>query len=297
MEAKRYDAPVDTQVKVEYDQQMADLHRELVAGGFVTPGTKQKVDLALVEAFLRVREGATADSLELLTRVQKDLDAAGCAEVNLDFVLAMDQRLMEIAADEVSEEIIGDDSSPIGQAIGYVMANRLPDALAVLNRAAESGRHGAWVYWHRGRVFQQMGDLEHALKDLLRYLDAGEPCRRPTTLVWCSEILAAQGRQDEAIRFLASAVADLEAHPHPYDLDGEPDWAKPPADREESDEEQMERENEKEWWSQEYAAGQLRCIIARIDELEASAHVSADLRPALEEVKTDVVRLRTQLGF
>ncbi len=296
MEAKRYDSPVDTQVKVEYDQQMADLHAELVAGGFVTPGTKQKVDLAFVEAFLRARE-STADSLELLAKVQKDLDAAGCAEVDLDFVLKMDQWMMEIAGDEVSEEIVGDDSSPIGQAFGYVMADRFPEALAVLNRAEESGRYGAWVYWHRGRVFQLMGDLEHALKDLLRYLDAGEPYRRPTALVWCSDILVAQGRPDGAIRFLASAVADLEAHPHPYDLDGEPDWAKPPADREESEDEQMERENEKLWWSQEYAAGQLRCIIARIDELEASGQVPADLRPALEEVKTAIVRLREKIGF
>jgi len=46
MEAKRYDSPVDTQVKVEYNQQMADIHRELVASGLVTPGVKQRVDIA-----------------------------------------------------------------------------------------------------------------------------------------------------------------------------------------------------------------------------------------------------------
>jgi len=46
MEAKHYDSPVQTQAKTEYDQQMADIHRELVATGFVTPGVKQRVDIA-----------------------------------------------------------------------------------------------------------------------------------------------------------------------------------------------------------------------------------------------------------
>ena len=59
----------------------------------------------------------------------------------------------------------------------------------------------------------------------------------------------------------------------------------------------MNREDEKLWWSQEYAAGQLRCIIAWIHELDSSAQVSADLRPALEEVKAHIVRLREHWGW
>jgi len=47
MTARPYNAPLETTGKVEYDQQMADIHAELVAGGFVTPGVKQRVDLGL----------------------------------------------------------------------------------------------------------------------------------------------------------------------------------------------------------------------------------------------------------
>jgi len=311
MEAQPYDSPIETKYKVEYDQQMADIHRELVASGLVTPGTKQKVDLALVEAFLRIRGESTSDSPELLRKIQEDLDETGRAEVTLQFILHLDKRMMEMAAHEIAEEISADEPAqdedgrdenaddlnhPIVQALCLSMEKRLPDALEVLNRAEESGLYDEWVNFNRGHVFLQMGDLERALKDFTQYVDSGNPFCRPTALNCCAKILAAQGRTEEAIRFLASAVAELEAHPHPYDLNGEPDWS-PPTDREESDEEQMERENNEEWWSQGYAAGILDWIIKNVAELDASGQVSADLRPALEEVKADVVRLRIQLGF
>jgi len=311
MAARPYDSPLETKYKMKYDQEMADVHRELVASGFVTPGVKQRVDLALIEAFLDARCGDKADSLELLRKIHEDLDDTGCAEVTLKFILHLDRRMMEVAAHEVAQEIITDESAqnedgreinaddsdhPIEQALCLMTEKRLPDALSVLNRAAESGLYDEWVYFNRGHVFQEMGDLEHALEDFTRYVDSGNPFRRPTALICCSEILAVQGRTEETIRFLAEAIAELEARPHPYEVDGEPDWS-PPTDRVESEEEQMERENEEYWWSQGYVANELQLIIRNVAGLDASDRVSADLRPALEGVKTAIVRLRDKIGF
>lgn len=197
----------------EYDEQMAQVHRDLVASGLAMPGKKQKVDMALVARFLRLRGGSPSeDGPALLAGLQDDLDDAGRADVTLDFVLRMDRRMMGLAQRTAVAEIVGDDSDPLGQGVGLVLADRFAEAISAFNQAVESGRCGPEVYWHRGRAFQLAGDSRHALLDYDRFLETGDTWRRPFAFGWRAEILAAERRAAEAVRSLADAVACIADH-------------------------------------------------------------------------------------
>ncbi|MFO8013711.1 MAG: hypothetical protein R6X20_10450 [Phycisphaerae bacterium] len=200
----------------EYERQIAETYHDLVACGLITPGRRQKVNMALVAEFLRCRGGSPAeDGLTLLTRLQDDLDEDGFAEVTPEFVLLMDERMMELAVEEAAAQMETDDEDPLGQGVGLVLAGRFPEAIRAFNAAIESNRYGPEAYSHRGRAFQLAGDNRLAILDFDRYLASGVLWRRPTTLGWRAEALVSEKQSAEAIQSLEDAVVAVGAQ---YDL-------------------------------------------------------------------------------
>jgi len=253
---------------------MAQIHRHLVASGLVTPGRKQKVDLALVAEFLRLRGGSPAeDGLALLTRLQGDLDDAGCAAVTLGFVLRMDERMMEAAAEDVGAGLVADDSDPLGQGVGLVLAGRFPEAISAFNQAAASDRFGPEVYWHRGRALQLAGDSRHALLDYDRFLETGDTWRRPFALGWRAEALAAEGREVEAIRSLEDSVACIADH---YD--------------------RFLRTNPADENALENVLVQLRAVVSIVERLGGTLSSEPGARGGLGKVKARLARLQQRMG-
>jgi len=282
MENQPYDAAADTQGRPEYEREMAEVHRALVAAGLITPQRKQKVDLELVQEFLRLRGSEDEDGLRLLTKLQDDLDDGGCAEVTFEFILRMDDLMMELATDEVAAEMIADDSDPLGRGVGLVITGRIREAVRAFDEAIESGEYGSEVYLERGNAFRLLGDHGRSLADLDRYLDSRYFWRRPTAFVWRAEALAALGRTEGAVQSLADAVADLGSNPDPGNtLKRGPELT--PEERE------FNRRGD--------VANELRYIAETTKEFESSNQIPPDLRPLLEEVKAGIVRLREQCGF
>jgi tetratricopeptide (TPR) repeat protein len=258
----------------EYNEQMVQVHCDLVASGLVTPGKKQKVDLALVAEFLRLRGGSPSeDGPALLAGLQDDLDDAGCADVTLDFLLRMDRRMMDLARRTAVAETIAEDSDALGQGVGHVLADRFQEAVSAFNQAAASGRHGPEVYWHRGRAFQLAGDSRHALLDYDRFLETGDTWRRPFAFGWRAEILAAERRAAEAVRSLEDAVACIADH---YDrfLQTKP-----------SDREVLEN-----------VLVELRAVVGIVERLGGTMPAGPDGCGSLGKVKARLAGLRVRMG-
>jgi len=212
MNSKHHGIPMKQDTDREYERQIAETCRDLAASGLITAGRKQKIDMALIAEFLRLRGSDPAeDGLAVLTRLQEDLDEHGFAEVTPEFIRLMDERMMELAVEEAAAQMESDDEDPLGQGVGLVLAGRFPEAIHAFNATVESNRYGPETYWHRGRAFQLAGDNRLAILDFDRYLASGEQGRRPTALAWRAEALASEQQPAEAIQSLMDAVADVDA--------------------------------------------------------------------------------------
>lgn len=258
----------------EYQEQMAEVHRHLVASGLATPGRKQKVDLALAAEFLRLRGGSPSeDGPALLAGLRDDLDDAGRADVTLDFILRMDRRMMDLARRTAVAETIAEDSDALGQGVGLVLADRFQEAIIAFNQAVESGWYGPEVYWHRGRAFQLAGDSRHALLDYDRFLETGDTWRRPFAFGWRAEALLAEGRAAEAVRSLADAVASVADH---YD--------------------HFHRTNPSDAEALEEILVELRAVVGIVERVGGTMSAEPDGRGGLGEVKARLARLRQRMG-
>jgi tetratricopeptide (TPR) repeat protein len=293
MDITHYDMPLQIKDAMEYEQEIANVYEILVAAGAVRPGQRQKVDLALLRQILEISKRHDPHEAEaILPDLQDDLEPDGCTVITRQFL----ERIEEVAMAVVSQEVIGEAANALNEAdtpttrgVVLFLAGREAEALAAFNEVIESGQYGDLPYWDRGRVYQWVGDHRRALADFDRYL--ASPClyRRPTAWVWRSQVLAQMGRTAEAVQSLAQAVADMVAHPNPLRTGLE--TADPPVCC------PAETEKAEPADRQSTVANELRCIINGVKQLEASGTLPAELRPQLDEIKADIVRLRGKLGF
>jgi len=257
----------------EYERQIAETYHDLVACGLITPGRRQKVNMALVAEFLRCRGGSPAeDGLALLTRLQDDLDEDGFAEVTPEFILLMDERMMELAVEEAAAQMETDDEDPLGQGVGLVLAGLFPEAIRAFNAAVESNRYGPEAYSHRGRAFQLAGDNRPAILDFDRYLASGVPWRRPTTLAWRAEALVSEQQPAEAMQSLKNAVTAVGTQ---YDLLCQTDR---------TDEESLEG-----------VLVELRAVVAIAERVQKRLGEAPEARARMEAIKEAISRTQRRL--
>jgi len=283
MHSLPYDRPLDTPDARAYRQQLEAVYRDLVAAGVVRPGERQTVDVSFLEQVFSVtgrHEGAEAAAV--LRELRDDLDLDGRAEITPALLEHLEEVAMAIVADEVTAEMaeaIPDDAPAHVRGFYLFLAGRDREALAAFTEAIASGEAGLYPYWDRGRVLQSMGRLRPALADFDRYL--ASPCayRRPTAWSWRAQVLTELGHMAEAVASMAQAVADLAEHPavHP--------GAPPDPAAEEADDRRSHWVNE------------LQVVINTVQQLDGSSRLTPNLRPALEAVKADIVRLRQEQGI
>jgi len=292
-----FDDPAETRGSPDYEHQMAEVYQALVDDGHVTPHRNQKVDLALVEAFLAIRGAEETDSFVLLTRLQDDLDAEGRAEVTLDLVRRMDRLMMVLTTETYAADLLEDESDPFSRGIVLLIANRCREALAAFNEAIESDDFGPLVYFYRGRAFQLVGSHRLAILDFDRYLASGLPWRHPTTFVWRAGSFLAEGRLAEAVESLAGAVADLNDDPNVGKLFADRSIGEPSLHLNRGDGAAIAQEEEELVSCQQVIANELRCVTAAVRQIGALANLPADLRPALAKIQVDLASLHERLGL
>ena len=148
------------------------------------------------------------DIREILWPCGRGSSGLGPPQVEV-ILIYVDSLAMQLAVEQVAEDLMGAKDGLVNQAIGYIIAHRFDEAIAVLGKALESGAYGATPYWYRGRAFFLKGEPQRAFEDFDHYLASDDTFRRATVWAGRAESLLALGRTAEAVASLEKGLQAL----------------------------------------------------------------------------------------